>query len=110
MQRTQAMSVLVCHPATGLVLIQEAVDGSVKAAVAAEHVKGCSAGAEAADADMADASDEAEDGVTPQKRKTSPQDVVSDSCDSCASCCGCVHWASVWKHERCPQLSRTEPR
>ena len=58
--------------------VQGPVDGSVEVSVAAGH-KGSPVDAEVADADMADAADEAEDGVTPQKRKTSPQDVVSSS-------------------------------
>ena len=64
-----------------MVLIQGPVDGSVEVGVGAEHEKDPS-GAEAADADMADAGDEAEDGVTPQKRKTAPQDVVSCTCSA----------------------------
>lgn len=68
-------------PATSLVLTQGAVGGPLEVGVAAEHEKD-TAGAEVADADMADAGDEAEDGVTPQKRKTAPQDVVSCSCSA----------------------------
>ncbi len=60
-------------------LVQGAVDESVEAGAPAGPEKD-PAGTEVADADMADAADEAEDGVTPQKRKTSPQDVVSYSC------------------------------
>ena len=69
-----------CNALKGnLVHIQGPVDRSVEVGVAAEH-KGDPVGADVADADMADVADEAEDGVTPQKRKTSPQDVVSYSC------------------------------
>ena len=79
-------------------LVQGAVDESVEAGAPAGPEKD-PAGTEVADADMADAADEAEDGVTPQKRKTSPQDVVSYSCspfvhcsaDACGAACVCRH-------------------
>lgn len=48
----------------------------VEEGMAALHVAVSSAAEMADDADMADADDEAEDGATPQKRKTPPGDVV----------------------------------
>ena len=63
------------HNLTSYLLLTQG-DGDV--GVAAEHEEGA-AGAEMADADMADAGDGEDDGVTPQKRKTSPEHVVSST-------------------------------